>query len=108
MCIAFRTITTASANKGKSRGKKSGTPKNGGNYGNKQVFSIHSKITISMDEVMTAYDMCSSVSNPRHRWEMYAFFGIDGEAIDQYLDVVVNLNRIYKTLSTESIESIDM
>jgi len=42
---------------------------------------------------MSAYEACHTLGNKE---EAYASYGVDGQMVEQYLDTVLQLNRILK------------
>ena len=59
----------------------------------KQIFAPHAKTSVSIDYVMSAYEACHTLGNKE---EAYASYGVDGQMVEQYLDTVLQLNRILK------------
>lgn len=61
---------------------------------NKSVFTLHAKIHVSMHEVLQAYEMCRHIPSAAARLDTYALFGLDGMAVEAYIDTVMMLDRM--------------
>lgn len=64
------------------------------------VFALHAKVHVTIPEVLDAYEMCRHIQSADKRHEMYAHFGLDGEAVERYLDAVLQMERALKAAST--------
>jgi len=50
---------------------------------------------ITLYDVRDAYDLAKRYPHKRHRDEIYASFGLDGDRVEEYYPKVVHLNNIY-------------
>ena len=62
----------------------------------KQIFAAHAKVNIDLHYVLTIYEVCKPIENKVHRHQMYDECGLDGNAVETYLDKVLSLNYLLK------------
>jgi hypothetical protein len=61
----------------------------------KQVFAVHAKTNTPLSHVLTIYEVCAKIENYEERYMIYSENGIDGKAVEEYLDKVMSLNHLY-------------